>query len=69
MSNLKSNKTLFLLKHILEIVWLIVALLALGIAIRETISYGFTKNMLYYAFSAVGFFFYFSRRKQRKRAE
>jgi hypothetical protein len=69
MSILKSNKTLHLLKYILEIVWLIVALLALGIAIRETLSFGFTKNMLYYAFSTVGFFFYFSRRKQRKSAE
>lgn len=65
MSNLPSNKTLKILKHILETVWLIVAIMALGIAIKETLNVGFMKSILYYGFCAVATFFYFSRRKQR----
>ncbi|MDA3893726.1 MAG: hypothetical protein PF517_18845 [Salinivirgaceae bacterium] len=59
------NKITKLLKQILELVWLIVALLALGIAIKETINIGFSKSFLYYLFSGVAVFFFFSRRRER----
>jgi len=59
------NKTLKVLKQILETIWLIVALIALGIAVKETLSVGFINSALYYFFSVIAFFFFFSRRKQR----
>jgi len=59
------SKPINALKRILEIVWLIVAILALGIAIRETMHVGFGKSYYFFLFSIVAFFFYYSRRKER----
>lgn len=67
MSKKTDNKATLLLKRILETVWLVVAIIALVIAIRETISVGINKSLLYYLFSGIAFFFYLSRRKQRIR--
>jgi len=61
----EKKRPIKILKQVLEIVWLIVALIALVIAVRETISIGINKSLMYYLFSGVAFFFYFSRRNQR----
>jgi len=65
MTNKNPNKTLKILKRMLETIWLIVALIALGIAIKELLTVGFKNSILYFVFSLVAFFFFFSRRKQR----
>lgn len=61
----EKKKPIKILKQVLEIIWLIVALIALIIAIKETISTGINKSLMYYLFSGVASFFYFSRRNQR----
>jgi len=59
------SKTTKILKRILETVWLIVALIALGIAVKETFAAGIKDSAIYYLFSGIACFFYFSRRRQR----
>lgn len=61
----QNNKISKILKQILENLWLVVAILALVISVKETISAGFQNSLLYYAFTAVAVFFYFTRRNQR----
>ena len=60
------NNTTRLLKRILEYLWLIVAIIALGIAIKETLDIGFVDSLLYYLFSGIASFFYFLRIKERQ---
>jgi len=67
MSN--KNKTINVLKRVLETLWLVVALFALAIAVRETSRVGIKESLLFYLFSGIAFFFYFIRRKQRKNIE
>ena len=62
----KNNKTINVLKRILETLWLVVALFALAIAVRETSRVGIKESLLFFLFSGIAFFFYFIRRKQRK---
>ena len=60
------NNTTKLLKRILEYMWLVVAIIALGIAIKETLNVGFVDSLLYYLFSGIASFFYFLRIKERQ---
>lgn len=61
----QKNKVSKILRQILENLWLVVAILALGIAIKETLNVGFKNSLMYYAFVVVAVFFYFTRRNQR----
>lgn len=60
------NKATKGLKRILEYLWLIVSIIALGIAIKETLDIGFIDSIIYYVFCGVAAFFYFLRRKERQ---
>lgn len=55
------------LKHILEIIWLVVGIIALAIAAYESVSGTLNQALPYYAFGAIALFFYFSRRNERKK--
>jgi uncharacterized membrane protein YbaN (DUF454 family) len=61
------NKISHRLKHILEIIWLIVGIIALAIASYETVSGTLNNALPYYAFGAIALFFYFSRRNERRK--
>lgn len=68
MDNPNENKISRILKRILENMWLIVAILAAVISVKETINAGFKNSLLYYAFVVVAVFFYLTRRNQRLKA-
>lgn len=68
MDNPNENKISRVLKRILENMWLIVAILAAVISVKETINAGFKNSLLYYAFVVVAVFFYLTRRNQRLKA-
>lgn len=53
------------LKYILEIIWLLVGLFAVGIAIYETFTNGFQGALPFYAATFAAAYFYFTRRNQR----
>ena len=59
------NNTTKGLKRILEYLWLTISVVAMGIAIKETIKIGFTESLIYYIFIIIAVFFYFLRRKER----
>ena len=60
------NNITKLLKRVLESLWLIVAIIAFGIAIKETLNVGFADSLIYYLFSGIASFFYFLRIKERQ---
>ena len=44
------NNITKLLKRVLESLWLIVAIIAFGIAIKETLNVGFADSLIYYLY-------------------
>ncbi len=61
------NKISHSLKHILEIIWLIVGIISLAIASYETVSSMLKNALPDYVFGAIALFFYFSRRNERRK--
>ncbi len=57
------------LAKILEIVWLIAAVLAIGAGIHQTIREGVEKSWLFFLISVISFAMYFFKRKMRKMLE
>jgi hypothetical protein len=54
-------------QHILEIAWLIVALLSLGAGIHQTFHEGLMRSWLFLLIALLGFSMFFIRRNLRKR--
>ena len=54
------------LAKILEIVWLITGILAIGAGIHQTIREGIEKSWLFFLISVISFAMYFFKRKMRK---
>jgi len=61
---LKMNKRT---NHILEIFWLIVAILSLFAGIHQTVTQGFGESWLFFLITLVGFMMFFLRRNLRKK--
>lgn len=59
------NKVSNTLKHLLEIIWLIAGIAAIGIAAFETYKSGFRQAVPFYLFAIISAFFYISRRNER----
>ena len=55
--------------RILEIIWLIVALLGLGAAIHKNIHNGFRESLLFFLITLIAAAMFLMRRKLRKRSE
>jgi len=53
--------------HILEIFWLIIAILSLGAGIHQTITEGLGESWLFFLITVVGFLMFFLRRNLRKK--
>jgi hypothetical protein len=53
--------------HILEIFWLIVAILSLIAGIHQTFTEGFGKSWLFFLIAVVGFLMFYLRRNLRKK--
>ena len=57
------------LAKILEIIWLITGILAIGAGIHQTIYDGIEKSWLFFLISVISFAMYFFKRKMRKITE
>ena len=53
--------------YILEIFWLVVALLSLIAGIHQTVTMGFRESWLFFIIALVGFLMFFLRRNLRKK--
>jgi TM2 domain-containing membrane protein YozV len=60
-----NNKVL----HILEIFWLIVAVLSLGAGIHQTFNEGIRRSWLFLLIALIGFIMFLLRRNLRKRTD
>ncbi len=52
---------------LIEIIWVILCLLSLGIAVRETFTTGLSRAWLYYVMAAAAFMLALVRHNQRKK--
>jgi len=54
--------------HILEIFWLIVAILSLLAGIHQSMNQGIKESWLFYLIAAIGFLMFYLRRNLRKKS-